>query len=768
MIEKTIDIPESILKAGNVSYDNSASGLSATNVNAAIDEVKSSVTAVSTDLDKSLANTLLPVYKSFKLSSTGWYRIAEYSGGDLSTAKGNGNNSFDIDIRKLYGSNYVESHTIKYRTTTDGNAFVDEVSFGKVCNITKIRVVYNNNTFKSYVDIYYNVDLDNTMLINLSNHMSAYKYITWNLINPVSVTETENAVVVLTTHEFSQNKSYESEIEAVWDEIDIAESEIDALNTISATNHSNIELLQTDFEGFLSSNQILRPLYMTSDTGYEDCNELPIGSMAYTYPTTLNAPNATGGWRIFTYGAHKSWRTQIATDYYHQMAFRTLYSGETWSDWTFVAGPSDLDELNNTLSASISDLKNNIFLHQYLVTDIDALDLPFNVGTTTASTTGTFPVGASKIGIVEVIQRTDQYILQRYTDININKMYIRWYFTDETGWRPWEGLATNTEITGFEDALKATDMTRITYKRGTEEEAMGYLNNPTTIEWIGPTTRCYNFIFIDELGTSSFGGGAVMISGYTYSTDLYGTQIAYRFNQPPRWRHKANGTWSEWQTVGNAADIDAVSTQLSHYTNIVYLDSVTVEDIQQALLSYMNGNNADKVGFNVLHIMYNNNGGRYAYLISGNGPGYFKALELTYYNDSMRMFRYRNGTWEVSSVGLKSDIDAINSRLAYQDISSSIDVGNIGWTKAGYVENGCVVLKFIIPSGTVANTLNIKIDSAYAPRDTLGGSMCIINDRSDMGKATGTIMSTGDITIFIKDTLDANEAINFTYPLKTS
>lgn len=42
-IEKTIDVPDSILIAENVTYDNSASGLSATNVNAAIDELTAKV-----------------------------------------------------------------------------------------------------------------------------------------------------------------------------------------------------------------------------------------------------------------------------------------------------------------------------------------------------------------------------------------------------------------------------------------------------------------------------------------------------------------------------------------------------------------------------------------------------------------------------------------------------------------------------------------------------------------------------------------------------
>lgn len=643
MIEKTIDIPESILKAGNVSYDNSASGLSATNVNDAIDEVKSSVTAVSTDLDKSLANTLLPVYKSISLSSAGWYRIAEYSGVDLNMAKGFGNNSFDIDIRKLFNSSYVESHTIKYRVSTNENTFVDEVSLADALNTTKIRVVCNTNTFKSYVDIYYNISSINDFLVCLSNHMSVFNGVSWNLIDPISVTETENAVVVLATHEFSKNKSYESEIETLDNEKfdrtggningNVALVSDDAVNRdliirnkareiISRVSDGGVyiihdstngkRIIESDAEGTVLVDGVDISQVQTDVTdanaklGYifasmeiaEDTEEAKKQALEAFMTSSkcnqsglnvLNLINTlNGGSHTFIISGN-GWKYFYAVEitYYNDHGKCYKYKAGTWEEMDAFAFQSSVDALDQ----SITDLKNNIFLHQYLVTDIDAIDLPFNVGTTTASTTGTFPVGASKIGIVEVIQRTDQYIIQRYTDVGTNKMYIRWYFTDETGWRSWEGLATNTEITGFEDELKATDNTLIRYTEDNKDQALEYLNNPITIPQIGNDTRCYNFLFQDLVGDGPFnGGGITEIFGYTYAGGLYGFQMAFKYNMSPRWRQNMNGTWSEWYSVGNVTDINALDTRVTTLENQQGSSSGSSGDLSTSMVNVKTGN----------------------------------------------------------------------------------------------------------------------------------------------------------------------------------
>lgn len=221
----------------------------------------------------------------------------------------------------------------------------------------------------------------------------------------------------------------------------------------------------------------------------------------------------------------------------------------------------------------------------------------------------------------------------------------------------------------YKSEIKATDNTIIKYGSDTKEQALGYLNNPTTISAEWNDTRCYNFLFQDLVGDGPFnGGGIAEILGYTYGGGLYSFQMAFKYNMSPRWRQNLNGTWGEWVLLGR-----------------------------------------------------------------------------------------------------QSDIDAINSRLAYKDISSSIDVGDSGCTASGYVESGQVCINIKVPQGSSSNILSqIHVATNYAPRNTTGGYLTIIGTGSDIGKLSGTIMADGAVSIFVTNALDASEIISFTYPLKSS
>lgn len=118
--------------------------------------------------------------------------------------------------------------------------------------------------------------------------------------------------------------------------------------------------------------------------------------------------------------------------------------------------------------------------------------------------------------------------------------------------------SVSDEVDAVNNSLIATDATVINYNVNNKAEALAYLNNPTTIPFIGARTRCYNFLFADSVGDSPFGGGYVRISGYTYSNNLYGMQMAYRFGQRPKWRSNNNGVWSEWDDVGTLAEVTAL------------------------------------------------------------------------------------------------------------------------------------------------------------------------------------------------------------------
>ncbi len=163
-----------------------------------------------------LSDKVLTQYKAFHLTSQGWYRIAEIVG-TSTLLLGHLGSGCDIDIRKLYASSSSENHTIKFRTSSTLTKFLDEASVGERFDITKIRYTYDLTNLKAYIEIYYNFNNINTIGIHLSNQRAVNHVsdIHWNLIDVVATEETVEGIAVLTTHEFSQNKSYESEIDAI-------------------------------------------------------------------------------------------------------------------------------------------------------------------------------------------------------------------------------------------------------------------------------------------------------------------------------------------------------------------------------------------------------------------------------------------------------------------------------------------------------------------------------------------------------------------------
>lgn len=114
---------------------------------------------------------------------------------------------------------------------------------------------------------------------------------------------------------------------------------------------------------------------------------------------------------------------------------------------------------------------------------------------------------------------------------------------------------------------------------------------------------------------------------------------------------------------------------------------------------------------------------------------------------------------------VSDEVDAINSRLAYKDISSSIDVGDTGCTAVGYAENGCVVVRIKYPAG-MSGEKRMAINTGYDPRFTVSGSVNC--NASDYGKITSAWIAGGVIYLYAKEILDAEAFISFTYPLKSS
>lgn len=115
---------------------------------------------------------------------------------------------------------------------------------------------------------------------------------------------------------------------------------------------------------------------------------------------------------------------------------------------------------------------------------------------------------------------------------------------------------------------------------------------------------------------------------------------------------------------------------------------------------------------------------------------------------------------------VSDEVDAINSRLAYKDISSSIDVGETGCTALGYVENGQVIIRITYPAGAKGDK-RLNVDIAYGPRMTVYGSAN--GNASDFGKLTTSWISPeGIIFVHASEEPEVEMTAIFTYPLKTS
>lgn len=106
---------------------------------------------------------------------------------------------------------------------------------------------------------------------------------------------------------------------------------------------------------------------------------------------------------------------------------------------------------------------------------------------------------------------------------------------------------------------------------------------------------------------------------------------------------------------------------------------------------------------------------------------------------------------------------------SYLDITDQIQIpdGSPVRDKTGYIQNGIVMIRLSINSGTAANGYSgITIPEEYAPIVTMPGIETIVSSRNDIGVINGYITTAGSIVINTKATLAGNENVTFIYPLK--
>ena len=139
--------------ANQTSIDNSASGLSANNVQGAIDELA--------------VDTVLSKFKLFKLESAGWYRVAKIDCDTIQEANGSHSNSCDIEIKRAYSTLSTEYKKIKLVSLYQTSSFVEEVSknYNSDTNtITKIRHTVDTTTNTGYIEVFTKLRVETTWL----------------------------------------------------------------------------------------------------------------------------------------------------------------------------------------------------------------------------------------------------------------------------------------------------------------------------------------------------------------------------------------------------------------------------------------------------------------------------------------------------------------------------------------------------------------------------------------------------------------------------
>lgn len=266
---------------------------------------------------------------------------------------------------------------------------------------------------------------------------------------------------------------------------------------------------------------------------------------------------------------------------------------------------------------------------------------------------------------------------------------------------------------------------------------------------------------------------ASLILRYTKTTDLEGS--GNNLNPYGIYDAKLDDVKSSIASVSD--EVDAVENKLTAYP----FGDVNVLSTEEEIDNYYDTVGTNNFGLNTHYTRVVQHA--VSHSILGGGNFFLEGFvvnsnvewqKLTMYSNAGETIKFErskiNGPWsDWVSTSFKSDIDAINSRLAYKDISSSINVGETGCTALGYVENGQVCINIRVPQGSSSNILSqIHVATNYAPRNTTGGYLTIIGTGYDLGKLSGTIMADGAVSIFVINALDASEIISFTYPLKSS
>ena len=150
-------------------------------------------------INNNLDNKLSASSYTSTLSSPGWYRIAEFNPGVITTARGGTCNSVNISIKRVYGNENNEYYNLLLMSIYQKSEFI---KIGKLINnqrITKIRHTIDTLNSKAYLEIYYSYAASNPITVYLFDNEDGVRKDKWKTITPVATAETAEGITVLSS-----------------------------------------------------------------------------------------------------------------------------------------------------------------------------------------------------------------------------------------------------------------------------------------------------------------------------------------------------------------------------------------------------------------------------------------------------------------------------------------------------------------------------------------------------------------------------------------
>lgn len=155
----------------------------------------------------------------FAVNGAGWYRIFTMPTVAATLARGAGDSSADIIIKRAYNRSDNEHHTISLGAVYNRFEFINENSISNIQIVDKIRFVTNNND-DAFIDIHLSDSAANKMCAYLLFPTIAFSDInsSWQPLPNNTVLKVEETVsdeTVRAIYSFSANRTIESRLAAL-------------------------------------------------------------------------------------------------------------------------------------------------------------------------------------------------------------------------------------------------------------------------------------------------------------------------------------------------------------------------------------------------------------------------------------------------------------------------------------------------------------------------------------------------------------------------